>query len=125
MDRLGFKGAGMEPVKPPGDARRLARSDRIPLKARGPNDVWLLDLTQVKGLFGLQSFRIAAVLDAFSRVPLALRVFRCEPTADDVAGSAPGRRHRHWASPTSARREICPRSSLMRRFGLSWHVAIA
>ena len=60
MDRLGFKGAGMEPVKPPGDARRLARSDRIPLKARGPNDVWLLDLTQVKGLFGLQSFRIAA-----------------------------------------------------------------
>jgi transposase InsO family protein len=41
-------------------------------------------LTEVKGLFGLLGFRIAAVFDAFSRMPLALRVFVSEPTAGDL-----------------------------------------
>src|SRR5207247_3332222 len=53
--------------------------------ARYPNHIWLADITHVKGLFGLACFRVAAVLDAFSRMPLAVRVFPSEPQADDLA----------------------------------------
>ena len=118
MDRLGFRGAGTiastlaragwrlaretvrrykhdPPVKPPRDARHLGRRDQTPLRASGPNHVWLLDLTHVKGLFGLLYFRVAAVLDAFSRAPLALRVFRHEPTADDMAALVVSAARRH------------------------------
>ena len=118
MDRLGFQGAKTiaatlaragwrlaretvrryrhEPsVAPSPQARHRTRSSEIPLKARGPYDVWLLDLTRVKSLFGLQSFQIAAVLDAFSRAPLVLRVFGFEPTADDMAALVRSAVRRH------------------------------
>lgn len=108
MDRLGFKGTGTiaatlaragwrlaretvrryrhePPVTPPqAEAARRLRAPQT-LQARYPNHLWLVDITHVKGLFGLISFRIGAVLDAFSRMPLAVRVFRSEPKADDLA----------------------------------------
>jgi transposase InsO family protein len=118
MDRLGFKGAGTiaatlaragwrlaretvrryrhePPVEPRSGVRRIRRPDRTAVTARGPNDVWLLDLTHVKGLFGLQRFRIAAVLDALSRAPLAVRVFGAEPTAPDVVALLESAVRRH------------------------------
>jgi transposase InsO family protein len=42
-------------------------------------------VTHVRSLFGLRVFRVAAVFDAYSRMPLALRVFRAAPTALQVA----------------------------------------
>jgi hypothetical protein len=33
----------------------------------------MVDLTDVKGLFGLVTFKVAVVFDAFSRMPLSLR----------------------------------------------------
>jgi hypothetical protein len=137
MDRLGFKGAGtiastlagagwrlaretvrryrhLPLVRPPSDALRPRRATETLLRARGPNHVWLLDLTRVKALFGLRSFTIGAVLDAFSRAPLALRVFRCEPTADDmvVLVRSAVRRHgrpRHVISDQGTQFTLCRR----------------
>jgi hypothetical protein len=72
------------PVRPqPGRARTEKATQ--PLRARHPNDLWFLDVTQVKGLFGLFCFRVAAVFDGFSRMPVALRVFGSEPRAEDMA----------------------------------------
>jgi transposase InsO family protein len=45
----------------------------------------MVDLTPIKGLFGRLGFRVASIFDAFSRMPLALRVFAYEPTAQDMA----------------------------------------
>jgi transposase InsO family protein len=84
------------PVKPhPG----RARTDRAtpPLRARHPNDLWFLDITRVKGLFGLLSFRVASVFDGFSRMPVALRVFPAEPRAEDMARLVAVARRRHGA----------------------------
>jgi hypothetical protein len=84
------------PVKPqPG----RARAERVtqPLRARHPNDLWFLDVTHVKGLFGLLCFRVAAVFDGFSRMPVALRVFRSEPWAEDMARLVAVARRRHGA----------------------------
>ncbi|MBL8111883.1 MAG: hypothetical protein JNK60_03285, partial [Acidobacteria bacterium] len=38
----------------------------------------------MKGLFGLVIFRIAVVLDVFSRYPLAFGVYLTEPSAADM-----------------------------------------
>ncbi len=53
--------------------------------ARYPNHLWMADLTEIPGLFRLFSFKLAVVLDAFSRMPLAACVFRREPRARDLA----------------------------------------
>jgi transposase InsO family protein/DNA-binding transcriptional regulator YiaG len=50
-----------------------------------PNHVWLADITEVSGLFRLYSFKLAAVFDVFSRMPLAWKVFRAEPSAAEMA----------------------------------------
>jgi putative transposase len=155
MDRLGFKGAGTvaatlaragwrlaretvrryqhePPVEPPSRVQRISRPDRTPVSARGPNDVWLLDLTSVKGLFGLQGFRIAAVLDAFSRAPLAVRVFAGEPTAPDVVAlfESAVRRHgrpRHVVSDQGTQfaaelfAQALERCGVRQRFGAVGH----
>jgi putative transposase len=65
------------------------------LRARHANDLWFLDITYVKGLFGLLSFRVPSVFDGFSRMPVALRVFRSEPTAEDMARLVAMARRRH------------------------------
>ncbi len=55
------------------------------VRARYPHHVWMLDLTEIPGLFRLFSFKLAVVFDVFSRVPLAARVFLAEPSGAAVA----------------------------------------
>jgi len=54
------------------------------VRARHPHHVWMLDLTAIPSLFGLFSFKLLAVLDVFSRRPLAWKVFLMEPSARSV-----------------------------------------
>jgi transposase InsO family protein len=65
------------------------------VRARRPNHIWMVDLTDVKGLFGLVTFKVAVVFDAFSRMPLSIRVFSKEPSAVEIARlvSRTARRH--------------------------------
>jgi transposase InsO family protein len=65
------------------------------VRAKRPNHVWMVDLTDVKGLFGLVTFKVAVVFDAFSRMPLSLRVFSKEASAREIVRfvSKAARRH--------------------------------
>jgi transposase InsO family protein len=45
----------------------------------------MVDLTDVKGMFGLVTFKVAVVFDAFSRMPLSARVFSKEAAAAEIA----------------------------------------
>jgi transposase InsO family protein len=65
------------------------------VRARHPNHVWMVDLTDVKGLFGIVTFKVAVVFDAFSRMPLSARVFSKEASAVEIARlvSRTARRH--------------------------------
>lgn len=45
----------------------------------------MLDLTEIPGLLRLFCFKLVVVLDVFSRMPLAARVFFAEPSGRDVA----------------------------------------
>jgi len=56
------------------------------VEARRPNHVWMMDLTEIPSLFRIFSFKLAVVIDVFSRMPLAARVFLAEPGADALAG---------------------------------------
>ena len=62
-------------------------ASRVPraVRAKRPNHVWMVDLTDVKGLFGLVTFKVAVVFDAFSRMPLSARVFSKEASAVEIA----------------------------------------
>jgi transposase InsO family protein len=55
------------------------------VRAKRPNHVWMVDLTDVKGLFGIVTFKVAVVFDAFSRMPLSVRVFSKEASAREIA----------------------------------------
>ncbi len=55
------------------------------VRAPYPNHVWMVGLTDVPGLFGLKTFKIAVVFDVFSRMPLAARVFSKGPSAAEIA----------------------------------------
>ena len=55
------------------------------VRARRPNHFWMVDLTDVRGLFGITTFKVGAVFDVFSRMPLSARVFSKEPTSAEVA----------------------------------------
>jgi transposase InsO family protein len=55
------------------------------VRAKHPNHVWMVDLTDVKGLFGLVTFKVAVKFDAFSRMPLSVRVFSKEASAREIA----------------------------------------
>jgi transposase InsO family protein/DNA-binding XRE family transcriptional regulator len=55
------------------------------VRARYPNHVWMVDLTDVRGLFGIMIFKVGAVFDVFSRMPFSVRVFSKEPTSVEVA----------------------------------------
>jgi transposase InsO family protein len=65
------------------------------VRAKRPNHVWMVDLTDVKGLFALVTFKVAVVFDAFSRMPLSARVFSKEASALEIARfvSRTARRH--------------------------------
>ncbi|MGQ0615050.1 MAG: transposase, partial [Planctomycetaceae bacterium] len=83
--RLGLKGSRLSVQrflrKKPrmGGGGRLLPARPGALVAKRPNHVWLVDFTKVGGLF--RSVRVGAVIDAFSRKVLALRVMVGEPTA--------------------------------------------
>jgi len=64
-----------------GEPERATEEKPHQLAARGPLDKVLVDITHVRSLFGLFTFRIAVVLDLFSRFPLAFAVFGKEPSA--------------------------------------------
>ncbi len=51
------------------------------LKARYPNHIFMADVTQVPSRFRLFRFHIALVLDVFSRLPLAWKVFFFKPSS--------------------------------------------
>jgi transposase InsO family protein/DNA-binding XRE family transcriptional regulator len=55
------------------------------VRAKRPNHVWMVDLTDVKGLFGIVTFKVAVVFDAFSRMPLSVWVFSKEASAPEIA----------------------------------------
>jgi transposase InsO family protein len=55
------------------------------VRAKRPNHVWMVDLTDVKGLFGLVTFKVAVVFDAFSRMPRSAWVFSKEASAVEIA----------------------------------------
>jgi len=55
------------------------------VRASFPNHVFLIDLTDIPSFFGLFTFKLAVVLDVFSRFPVAARLFLKEPTAADLA----------------------------------------
>jgi transposase InsO family protein len=59
-----------------------------PLQARYPHHVWIMDVTRIPALMGAGELAIAAVFDAFSRVPLAVRVFERYPLAKDTLALA-------------------------------------
>ncbi len=69
------------PPRAPAAASKAPRA----VRARRPNHVWMADLTDVRGLFGLVTFKIAVVFDVFSRMPLSMRVFAKEPSAREMA----------------------------------------
>ena len=62
--------------------------------ARHANHVWMADLTDVKGLFGIVTFKVAVVFDAFSRMPLAARMFE-KASARQMATFVSGAARRH------------------------------
>jgi Integrase core domain len=45
----------------------------------------MVDLTDVKGMFSLVTFKVAVVFDAFSRMPLSAKVFSKEASAIEIA----------------------------------------
>jgi len=74
------------------DDRDATETAETPLKlveravrARRPNHVLMVDVTWIKALFGFCSFRLAVVIDVFSRFPLAWRLFDSEPSAEEMA----------------------------------------
>jgi putative transposase len=80
---------------PSREHNKQARKPGPVLKAKRPNHIWMLDITEIVGLFGLFRFKLAVVLDVFSRMPLAGRVFTSEPGADQMAGLVEYAARRH------------------------------
>jgi len=55
-----------------------------PVVARFVHHVWMMDVTEIQAFLG-PSFYLAAVFDAFSRVPLVLQAFDAKPNASAMA----------------------------------------
>jgi len=72
-----------EPLVPAPRPQQLVAGRTV--RARFPNHVWMVDLTEIPGFLRLFSFKLALVLDVFSRMPLAARVFLSEPSGTDLA----------------------------------------
>ena len=79
------------PPRLPDAASRVPRA----VRARHPNHVWMVDLTDVRGLFSLVTFKVGVVFDAFSRMPLSARVFIKEPSSAEIARFVSGTAKRH------------------------------
>ena len=50
-----------------------------PVQAHFVNHVWMMDITEVKNFFATQTFYLAAVFDAYSRMPLVCMAFDGTP----------------------------------------------
>jgi transposase InsO family protein len=72
------------PPRPPSPPTAEKSQPRA-VTARFVHHLWMMDLTAVPRLFGLRRFLVAAVLDVFSRMPLAAATFTSEPTAAGIA----------------------------------------
>jgi len=86
LARLGMKAsrstvqrALREPRPRPAAGARVLPRRAGELIAKRPNHTWLVDFTRVGGIF--RSVFVGAIVDAFSRKVLALRVCAAEPTA--------------------------------------------
>jgi len=55
----------------------------------------MVDLTDVRGLFGVTIFKVGASFDVFSQMPLSARVFSREPNSAEVARFVSGTARRH------------------------------
>ncbi len=67
----------------PSEARPMPLERTV--RARRPNHVLMVDVSLVKALMGFVHFRLAVVIDVFSRFPLAWRLFDAEPSAEELA----------------------------------------
>ena len=56
-----------------------------PVQAHFVNHVWMMDITEVKNFFSTQKFYLAAVFDAYSRMPLVAMSFDRTPSGSDMA----------------------------------------
>ncbi len=63
--------------------------------ARRPNHIWMVDLTDVRSLFGIVTIKVGAVFDVVSRMPLSETVFMKEPSAAEMARFVSGAAKRH------------------------------
>jgi len=86
-----IRGERWPPPRMPEAASRVPRA----VRARHPNHVWMVDLTDVRGLFSLVTFKVGVVFDAFSRMPLSARVFIKEPSSAEIARFVSGTAKRH------------------------------
>ena len=69
------------PTRPPAQSPPTNRT----VRASFPNHVFLIDLTDIRSFFGLFTFKLAVLLDVFSRFPVAARLFQKEPTSAELA----------------------------------------
>ena len=72
-----------KPPKTPAAIETPTKTGRR-LRAKRPNHAFLIDLTDVAGLFGLFTFKVAVLLDVLSRMPLVARVFPGEPRSKEI-----------------------------------------
>ena len=89
--------------------RRYRKHPRVPgpkpetksvareLRAERPNHVWMMDVTEIPGLFRLFKFKLMVVIDVFSRFPLAARLSFREPSASDAEALVRAAAHRFGA----------------------------
>jgi len=108
-----------QPVPAPPEEQSAARA----LTARYPGHVWMTDITQLVGLFGITDFYIMTIYDAYSRMPLLTRTFNAVPKGANIAAMF------RWAAKTYGRpkRFVCDRgvqftsgvfTKALARFGL-------
>lgn len=67
--------------RPPTPAPPTTEAGIRAVRARYPGHVAFMDLTDVPDLFRILTFKVATLLDGFSRMPIAAKVFDQEPTA--------------------------------------------
>jgi len=69
----------------PEPGEKQTPQDGRAVEAKAPNHVWMADLTTIPSLFRIWSFKLAVVLDVYSRFPLAWRLFSKEPSSAELA----------------------------------------
>jgi transposase InsO family protein len=68
------------------------------LRARSENHLWMVDVTEIPSWFRIFSFKLALVLDVFSRFPLSWKIFWFEPSTGDIRALL-GRAIRRYGKP--------------------------